>query len=242
MTIGLQDAVHVDGVDASTIGCWIVLPSSFVGGPRHMNQLYQNAVAIVRSLGTPDYFITFTCNGKWPEITNELLRGQTAFDRSDLTARVFNIKLNNLMDDLLKKQVFGEVHGCIHVIEFQKRGLPHAHILLILAPDDKPKTPEYFDRFISAELPNKVTHPLAYKTATAFIVHGPCGERKSKAPCMENDRCTKHYPKEYREVTNSSENGYPIIGAVRTGTPTLVPMVIKWLLAISGATGKNHTL
>jgi len=36
----------------------------------------------------------------------------------------------------------GKVIGHIHVIEFQKRGLPHAHILLIMADEDKPQTTE----------------------------------------------------------------------------------------------------
>ena len=36
------------------------------------------------------------------------------------------------MHDLINKQVFGEVIGYMYTVEFQKRGLPHAHILLTL--------------------------------------------------------------------------------------------------------------
>jgi hypothetical protein len=39
----------------------------------------------------------------------------------------------------------------MHVVEFQKRGLPHAHILLILDPRDKPMTPEHMDSVISTD-------------------------------------------------------------------------------------------
>ena len=62
----------------------------------------------------------------------------------------------------------------IYVIKFQKRGLPHAHILLIVAPEDKPVCPEDVDRLISAEVPNQTTDPLAHETVTKFMVHGPC--------------------------------------------------------------------
>ncbi|GFV68071.1 ATP-dependent DNA helicase [Trichonephila clavipes] len=41
----------------------------------------------VRYRGTPDLFITFTCNPSWPEITVELLPGQVAADRVDLVVR-----------------------------------------------------------------------------------------------------------------------------------------------------------
>ena len=67
-----------------------------------MQQLFQDAMAIVRKLGKPDYFITFTCNAEWPEITAELLPGQTAWDRPDVVAHVFKLKLKALLYDLLK--------------------------------------------------------------------------------------------------------------------------------------------
>ena len=96
-----------------------------------MYQLYQDAMAIVRHFGKPDIFITFTCNPKWPEITRELLPYQIASDRPDLTTRVFHMKLQEMMKDLCEKHCLGRVIAHVYVIEFQKRGLPHAHILLI---------------------------------------------------------------------------------------------------------------
>ncbi len=43
-------------------GCVMVLPSLFQGGPRCMQQNYQDAMVIVRKFGKPDLFITMTCN------------------------------------------------------------------------------------------------------------------------------------------------------------------------------------
>jgi hypothetical protein len=63
-----------------------------------------------------------------------------------------------LLDELLKKGIFSEVVVNIHVIEWQKRGLPHAHILLILHSDHKPRGPNEYDHMVSTELPDKDAH------------------------------------------------------------------------------------
>ena len=74
-----------------------------------MMQHYQDAIAICRAMGPPDFFITFTCNPSWPEITSALLFGQRSDDRPDLIARVFRIKLRQLLDDFKTKKIFGIV-------------------------------------------------------------------------------------------------------------------------------------
>ena len=119
------------------IGRMIVLPSTFVGSPRNMAERYQDAMSIVRQHGKPDLFITFTRNPTWPEITAELSPGEGAHLRPDIVARVFHAKLKALIDDIVKLKIFGKVAAVIYTIEFQKRGLPHAHILVSLTREDK---------------------------------------------------------------------------------------------------------
>ncbi len=66
---GLHDMLAQDAVlNAAQVGRRILLPATFHGSPRFMMQAYQDAMAIVRSLGIPDVFLTFTCNPSWPEI------------------------------------------------------------------------------------------------------------------------------------------------------------------------------
>ncbi len=173
---GVQDAQQRGDLDTSTIGHRIIVASSFTGGPRYMAQLFQDAMAIVRKLFKPDYFVTFTCNPNWPEVKAELELGQSSSDRPDLTARVFKMKLKALMHDLVQNHVLRKVIGHIHVVEFQKRGLPHAHILLILAGNDKPLSPDDYDSVVCAEIPNPDTHPQLYATVTSSMRHGPCGK------------------------------------------------------------------
>lgn len=206
---GVRDAVLRGDNDAAALGKRTVLPSSFIGGPRHMHQLYQDCMAIVRKRGKPDLFITFTCNPKWREITESLHPHQVADDRPDLCARVFRMKMKEMMFDLTHRHVLGRVIGDIHVIEFQKRGLPHAHILLILASEDKLRGPDDYDRVICAELPDSEAEPELYATVSRNMIHGPCCERKPDAQCMKDGHCTKRYPKAFAEATTENSDGYP---------------------------------
>jgi hypothetical protein len=73
---GLQDAIVVSDNNAAAMRQRIILPSSFRGGPRHMVQKYQDAMAICRWAQCSDAFVTFTCNPQWPEIKRALLLGQ----------------------------------------------------------------------------------------------------------------------------------------------------------------------
>ena len=207
---GLQDIISEEDTNTGNVGKKVILSSSFTGSARYMQQLYQDSMAIVREFGKPDLFITVTCNPKWPEITNELLQNQQASDRPDLVARVFKLKLKSITDDLFKKGVLGKVIAHVHVIEFQKRGLPHAHILMILASEDKPKTPEDFDKLVCAEIPDRSLQPLLFETVSKNMVHGPCGVLNPYSPCMINGKCSKNYYREFISTTSVNKYGYPL--------------------------------
>ena len=130
--IHLKDAVGRQDVDADQLGKLVVLPSSFTGGPRYMHERAQDALTYVRQYGSSDLFVTFTCNPKWQEIQEALLRGQKHYHCRDIIARVFNREVKELIDLLTKRDFFGKVRCHIYSIEWQKRGLPHVHILLWL--------------------------------------------------------------------------------------------------------------
>jgi len=210
---GLQDALSIhDEVpqNGACIGHRIVLPSSFIGGPRYMQQLYQDAMAIVRHMGKPDLFITMTCNPNWLDIQKALLSGQKAQDRPDICARIFRIKLQALLKDILQNDIFGKSLAHIYVIESQMRGLLHAHILIMLSSDCKPHTPEDYDRIVSAEIPNIDIYPDEHATIIKCMMHGPCGVYNMHAPCMVNGKCSKGYPKTFQSVTCQNESSYPV--------------------------------
>ncbi|GJS78703.1 DNA helicase PIF1, ATP-dependent [Tanacetum coccineum] len=78
--------------------------------------------------------------------------------------------------------------GVVYVIEFQKRGLPHAHILLWLEEEWKCKTPSQVADIISAEIPSPTTDPEGYKVVTEFMLHGPYGKGVA---CTVEEKCSK---------------------------------------------------
>ena len=153
--------------------------------------------------------LRFTCNPKWSEIQTELFPGQNAVDRTDLEARVFHQKLLALMNLLKnqKAQVFGESRCYMYSIEWQKRGLPHAHILIWL----KNKImPDQIDSCIRAELPDETEDPVLFQIVSRHMLHGPCGTLNPSSPCMKDGMCTKRYPRQFVQDTQTGRDGYPL--------------------------------
>ena len=142
----------------------VSLPSSVTGGRRHLAEKAKEALTVVAEKGTATEFLTLTVNHQWREIQEMLLKGQSAFDRTEVVNQVFHEKLNVLLRNLRA----GKYHGghmrykdswnaakqdwdddtvgefippqlpagetsvldyLMVVIEYQHRGLPHAHIV-----------------------------------------------------------------------------------------------------------------
>jgi len=70
----------------------------------------------------------------------------------------------------------------LHTVEFQKRGLPHAHIIIWTSADTSNPTPAMIDKHISAEIPDPKLDPLGYVLVAEHMIHGPCGKQNPKCP------------------------------------------------------------
>ena len=208
---GLMDHLKNESVISNLPpGKVVILPSTFQGSPRSMQQNYQDAMAIVAQFGKPDLFLTFTCNPKWDEIQSNLLPGQNSSDRPDIVARVFKLKLNELLSDICKYHVLGKPVAWIHVIEFQKRGLPHCHMLIILNEESKLRSPRDIDSLISAQIPDPTQNSALYEVIKSMMVHGPCGPLNPTSICMQDKQCQKDYPKTFQPTTQVNNDGYPL--------------------------------
>ncbi|XP_065678442.1 uncharacterized protein LOC136093385 [Hydra vulgaris] len=164
----------------------VILPSSYVGSPRALKENFEDAMAVIKKYGKPDLFITFTCNPKWREIEENLNP-----------------------EDIFKHGVFGKVVSHVQVIEFQKRGLPHVHILLHFVNADKLETAEDIDSLISAEIPDPAVDPELFEIIKSCMIHGPCGILNPNSPCMKDGKYTKKFPKEFNPHTVAIFNGNP---------------------------------
>ncbi|CAN6856169.1 unnamed protein product, partial [Brassica oleracea] len=205
-----EDRLSKGDTDAKIIGQRFILPPSFTGGPRYLVEKYHDAMAICREYGNPDLFITMTANPNWSEIKEHLAKygGESPNDRPDIEFRVFKLKLDQLLKDFKAGTFFKPYKVALHRIEFQKRDLPHAHILLWFGNSTRTPSAEEVDEIISAELPNKEEDPVAYDLVTKHMIHGPCGLLNLNSPCMENNVCTKKYPRPYNDSTSIDKSGY----------------------------------
>ena len=94
-----------------------------------------------------------TCNSDWPEIQSQLQPGQDFSDIPVVVSHVFKQKLSLLLQSS-KKMCLNTGQQCysIHCIEFQKHGLPQAHIWMKYERDCV--LPVDIDTVVSAEMPD----------------------------------------------------------------------------------------
>lgn len=109
------------------------LPSSFIRGYRFYRELYADAMVLPAHFGSIDYFLTFTTNPQWPEITANATIAN-GMNSPDLYCRVFYIKMKALLIDVLQHGVLGTVIAYAWAVEFQQRGscVPPAALLISL--------------------------------------------------------------------------------------------------------------
>lgn len=187
----------------------IKLPSSCTGSPRYMYEKFKDTVYTCEKFGGPHLFVTVTCNPNWIEIQNELVEGGNAFERPELLVRVFKIKLDRIINDIMSGKVFGKAIFHVHVIEFQKRMLPHAHIAIGLAENEPLSEfrPDKINEYIYAEIPDRTKNPKLFEVITRHNLHYPCDQ--VRANCLDNSNiCSKHFPKAIREETYRDDDGW----------------------------------
>uniref|UniRef100_A0AC34RS69 ATP-dependent DNA helicase n=1 Tax=Panagrolaimus sp. JU765 TaxID=591449 RepID=A0AC34RS69_9BILA len=199
-----------------TLGKVYFAPTAFRGSRAYMQKQYAGAKAISRHIGKGTWFLTFTGNPKWKEISDSLMDGQCYTHRPDIVCRVFRQKLEELIKDITERQILGQVLGWFYSVEHQKRGMPHIHMVIITEPPSGGFTPEYVDDYISAEIPD-LPHPndnsdianqqrRLHEIITSKNLHD-CG---LGAPCNVDGRCTKRFPKPYSQQTLLNGDEYPV--------------------------------
>ncbi|XP_022032408.1 uncharacterized protein LOC110933497 [Helianthus annuus] len=192
----LNATVESEENNASSCGKPILLPSSFTGGSRYMMQKYLDAMAICKCLHD---------------------KALNAEDRPDIISRIFKCKLDHLIKDFKKQKFFGDMQAShcskisvMYTVEFQKRGLPHAHICLFLGAESKFPNASDIDRVITTEIPDKERDLELYELVKQFMIHGPCGTDNPLYPGMVQQKCSKKFPKKYVDETCVDSEGYPV--------------------------------
>ena len=144
-------------------------------------------------------FIGFITNPNWPEICEAPNVEEEPRDKPDLCVRIFKMKLDALIDENLKNDLFGRIFGYSLAIEWQNWGLTYAHILLILKSECKPTTSVAIDKIISAEFLDPKKNYNWFKTVITSMINGPCGSINPSCPCMQGSGDEKHCSKRFLE-------------------------------------------
>jgi hypothetical protein len=86
---GLEDAVgHGENdVDLADLGHRVILPSSYTGGPRYMNQRFQDAIALARYYHGFDLFLTFNDH----TLDSETQRTESQSDEESRVANTLDV-------------------------------------------------------------------------------------------------------------------------------------------------------
>jgi len=228
----MEDAMLM-GVDDVNDSENVYLPASFLGSHRWASEQVNDCLAIAAKLGSPTFFITMTCDPNWPEIQSQLLPGQDFTDVPVVVCRVFHRKLLLLFKTL--KTMFpnaGRQVYCICSIEFQKRGLPHAHILIKYEKDCM--QPDDIDHVVSAELPQDSSdRDIVLK----YMIHKhPSLNRPPSAYCQRvdvtgNRVCRFHYPKPIQATTTINFDGRVEYRRRSTADACVVPYNLTLLRA-----------
>jgi hypothetical protein len=126
------------------------------------------------------------------------------------------MKIDALLKEICQEDgIFGQHVGHCYTIEYQKRGLPHMHFLLILKDADDLNTQFGIDQVTCAEISDSNAGGFAqklYKVVSKFMIHKPCGEHNLNAPCMKDrggvSQCSKNFPCSLVEETIVKQNEY----------------------------------
>ncbi|KAG6495415.1 hypothetical protein ZIOFF_043233 [Zingiber officinale] len=184
--------------------------------------IYRKDIVEILMYGKPDLMLTMTCNPNWIEIKEQLLSGQSPQDLPDLITMVLKAKFEEFKKDILDRGVLGKVNiSYSYVIEYQKRGLPHVHMLIIFATSNKLHTPNDFDSVVRAEIPSSRDEVQFYEAVIHYMMHGPCGSLNPRSPCMRNGICTKKFPKPFVIYTTQGNDSYPLYRR-REGAPVSI--------------------
>ena len=193
------------------------------GTPAYWEKTLRDLFAMLRQLGTPTFFCTFSAaEMRWPEViqTIKAQRGEQV-DVSELdwaakceilrsnpvtTMRMFDKRVDALLRHLLLSpaQPIGEVIDYFFRVEYQARGSPHIHLLAwcqnapVFEEDPDEKVCEFVDKYITCQLPDPNTDPELFKIVTEVQTHS---KRHSKSCKKGNKHCRFGFPKQPVENT-----------------------------------------
>lgn len=90
---------------------------------------------------------------------------------------------------------FAYAQTVIYTIQFQQRGLLHAHILVFLDKNSKISSAEQIGEIILEEIPDLDKDPVVHAIVKKFMIHGSCGSGLGLWAAWKRESATRTSPK-----------------------------------------------
>ncbi|XP_049618013.1 uncharacterized protein [Syngnathus scovelli] len=218
----LQDKREVEKLVRSKDAVRFMTPLR--GTPAYWERTTKDLFAMIRQLGTPTFFCTFSAaEMRWEEVITAIKAQQgevVNFAELDwatkceilrsnpvTTMRMFDKRVEALFRDLILSpaQPIGEVVDYFYRLEFQHRGSPHIHCLIwvkgapVFEEASEGAICEFVSRYISAQLPDPEKEPELYKKVTEVQMHS----KSHSKTCVKHQgaNCRFGFPKQPCETT-----------------------------------------
>jgi hypothetical protein len=79
---------------------------------------------------------------------------------------------------------------------------------------DKLRSPDEFDKYIAAEIPDKDKYPVLHDLVCKHMMHGPCGALNDKCTCMQDGECQFRFPQQFCDATQMVKIRIQFIGGM----------------------------
>ena len=132
-----------------------------------MFQRYQDAMTIVQNTVSPisSLLLHVICFRTTLILTHyQTKKSLTKSYRSTkFSFKGIQFELRELLNDILKRHVLDRTLIQVYTIEFQKCGLLHVQMLIMLAYECKPREPSDYDRIVGAEIPDTTLDSILHR-------------------------------------------------------------------------------
>nr|XP_021334689.1 uncharacterized protein LOC110440049 [Danio rerio]XP_021334690.1 uncharacterized protein LOC110440049 [Danio rerio] len=186
------------------------------GSPVFWQSVQKDLFAMVRQLGIPTWFCSFSsADLRWPELMQTIVKQegcQTPVDELDWSdrcgmlqrnpvtaARMFDHRFHCFLKDVIMSpaEPIGKIIDYFYRIEFQQRGSPHTHCLFWVenAPqvdrDADNEVVAFVDRYVTCEMPSENENEM-YETVRSVQQHS---KRHSKTCRKKGTTCRFNFPR-----------------------------------------------
>lgn len=196
-----EDEILNNDMEEKEYGCKTFIPPSLTDSDSYWHQASEKCFNLSCIYGPPSFFLTVSMNPYWIE-AKALKRSNGNFSDSAMISIIFKTKLQTLLRYIQDKNTIGKVNSYVYRIKYQKRGLPHAHILFWTDIDTSDTV--QIDKYVTARYPKQtpILNDSSFVNDMRVLIDRYQIHKHSKR-CGKNcyKECCFHYPQDISNCT-----------------------------------------